>query len=74
MVALLAGISGKAAIKKFEKLGYRVVRQKGSHVRLWHTDSFRKPLTVPLQRELKIGLISQLISDAGINKEMFLDL
>jgi len=33
-MAKLPVISGVEAIKAFEKIGYRVVRQKGSHVRL----------------------------------------
>lgn len=71
----LAGISGQAAIKKFCQLGYTVVRQKGSHVRLRHPDAKRhKHLTIPTQRELKVGLLSQLIKDAGLDVNEFLNL
>ena len=41
-------ISGKKAIKKLEKIGYKVVRQSGSHMRMWHFfDKKKKPLTIP---------------------------
>lgn len=69
------GIFGKDAIKRFEKIGYRVVRQRGSHVRLHHIDtSHRPPLTIPLQKELKMDLLQQLIKDAGLSISDFSDL
>ena len=50
----LGGISGKKAIKKFQKLGYQVVRQKGSHARLKNLENKTyKSITVPIHRELK---------------------
>ncbi len=68
-------IPGADAIKKLEKLGYTVTRQKGSHVRLNHsTDSNKKPLTVPLHTELKTGLLNQILKDADISREQFSDL
>ncbi len=71
----LAGISGKEAIKRFQKIGYQVLRQQGSHVRLRHAfDSKRRPLTIPMHRELKFGLLRQLIKHADITVEEFLQL
>lgn len=71
----LGGISGKIAIKKFQALGYFVVRKKGSHVRLSHTKSTQyKSLTIPMHKELKVGLLSQLIKDAHLTVEEFLSL
>jgi len=71
----LAGISGEKAIKKFQKLGYQIVRQRGSHVRLRHPNNKQyRPLTIPLHKELKIGLLYQLLRDANINVDKFLEL
>lgn len=70
----LAGVSGQRAVKKFQQLGYDVLRQRGSHVRLRHPQNKRKPLTIPLHRELKFGLLRQLIKDASITVEDFNDL
>ena len=68
-------VSGADAIKKLERLGYAVTRQKGSHVRLHHpTDSNKKPLTVPIHAELKPGLLNQILKDADISREKFGDL
>ena len=72
---VLTGISGKETVKKFQVLGYQVVRQKGSHVRLVHPkpDAF-KPLTIPIHKELKIGLLTQLIKNTNLTIEEFLSL
>ncbi|OGF21513.1 hypothetical protein A2Y83_04535 [Candidatus Falkowbacteria bacterium RBG_13_39_14] len=68
-------ISGNAVIKKLEKHGYRVVRQKGSHVRLRHLNSFElKPITVPLHKTIKHGLLNQIIKDAKLTIEQFIEL
>ena len=65
-------VSGKEAIATLEKLGYRVVRQKGSHMRMRHTDASRhKPLTVPLHRELRPGLLRAVLHDAAITPAEF---
>ena len=63
---------GQEAVKIFCKIGYKVVRQRGSHIRLHH--SSRKPLTVPDHKELSKGLLRTLIRDAGISIEDFCNL
>ena len=63
-------LSGEDLIRILEKFGYVRVRQKGSHVRLRHsTDAGRKPLTVPLHKTLKRGLLHRLLRDARITEE-----
>lgn len=68
-------ISGKNAIKVFEKIGYKVVRQKGIHIRLRdYSNQLHKPITVPNHKELKPGLLRMLIKDANLTIEKFLSL
>lgn len=67
-------ISGKDLIKKLEKLGYRAVRQKGSHIRLLHDNSCYKPLTVPMHKFIKPGLLHKIIRDANLTLDDFLNL
>jgi len=68
-------ISGKDAIRVFDKIGYKVVRQKGSHIRLRDDNNqFHKPLTVPNHKVLKPGLLRMLIKDSGLTIESFLSL
>ena len=71
----LPAISGKKVIKKLKKLGYSVVRQKGSHVRLRNSDDLnRKPITVPIHKIIKPGFLHQIIKDANSSVEKFIDL
>lgn len=68
-------ISGRDAIAALQRLGYEVVRQKGSHVRLCHPrDPARLPVTVPDHRTLKPGLLRAIIRDAGVSVDEFIAL
>ncbi len=68
-------ISGKDTIRVFEKIGYRIVRQKRSHVRLRdNSNPYHKPITIPNHKVLKPGLLRKLIKDANLSVEEFLSL
>ncbi|MDO9536755.1 MAG: type II toxin-antitoxin system HicA family toxin [Thermoplasmata archaeon] len=63
-------VSGRDLIKALSKIGYEVVRQRSSHVRLKvHDGSGRKPLTVPLHDPIKPGLLGHIIKDANLTVE-----
>ena len=66
----LSNISGKKAIKIFEKLGYIQDHQTGSHVILWHPE--KSSLSIPNHKELAPGLLRSLIRQAGITIDEFL--
>lgn len=70
----LPQISGKDAVSKFHRLGYRGTRQKGSHVRLVSDIPGKRRLSVPLHEILKKGLLAQLIQDSGITMQEFIEL
>jgi len=59
-------ISGAQLIRVLERLGWEVVRQRGSHVRLRHPDR-RTFLVVPFHRELKRGTLRGILRDAGLD-------
>jgi predicted RNA binding protein YcfA (HicA-like mRNA interferase family) len=68
-------ISGREAVKVFQKIGYEIVRQRGSHLRLRDKkDPLHKPLTVPGHKEIKPGLLRKLIKDANLTVEQFVEL
>ncbi len=71
-MAELPRCSGAEAIRAFESLGYRQVRQKGSHVFLKREGS--NSISVPLHRTLAKGTLRALIRDAGITVEEFVAL
>jgi predicted RNA binding protein YcfA (HicA-like mRNA interferase family) len=61
--------SGQDAIRVFQKLGYQLDHQTGSHIILRHPQMRR--LTVPNHRELAKGTMRALIREAGLTKEEF---
>ena len=69
----LANISGKEAVKAFEKAGWRVAGQVGSHVVMIKT-GIRANLSVPQHKELSVGTLRALIRHAGLSVDEFLNL
>ena len=66
----LPRISGAAAVRTLEQLGFVVVRQRGSHVILRRGSS---GCVVPLHKELKVGTLSGVISQAGVTRDEFIE-
>jgi predicted RNA binding protein YcfA (HicA-like mRNA interferase family) len=62
-------ISATEAIKALERLGFAVVRQRGSHIVLRRDSS---GCIVPNHRELKIGTLSGVLKQAGISPDEFI--
>ncbi len=69
----LANISGKAAAKAFQKAGWQVRGQVGSHLVLTKP-GVRANLTVPQHAELAPGTLRGLIRTAGLTVDEFLNL
>ena len=69
----LSQISGRELIKKLQKCGFVVVRQKGSHIRLEkNTVEGTIKITVPNHSILKRGTLHHILKDAKIDiKEVF---
>jgi len=66
----LPRISGKDLLRILTKqFGFRVLRQKGSHVTLTNDKVF---ITVPLHPELDTGTLNAILKDANIDREDFL--
>ena len=65
--------SGRDAVKKFERAGWMVDRQVGSHVMLVKRD-YPYTLSVPQYKELGIGLLRKLLKQAEISVEDFNEL
>ncbi len=61
-------VSGAQLIRALEQVGWEVVRQRGSHVRLRHTDRTAF-LVIPLHRELKRGTLAGILRDAGLERD-----
>ena len=72
-VGKLANISGKDAAKVFQKTGWQVRGQVGSHLVLTKA-GIRANLTVPQHTELAPGTLRSLIRTAGLTVDEFLTL
>jgi predicted RNA binding protein YcfA (HicA-like mRNA interferase family) len=69
-------LSAQDLVKMLSKFGYRITRQKGSHIRLTLTNAKGEHhVTVPNHDTLKLGTLSFIIADVtaylGIDKEGF---
>lgn len=62
-------LSGEKIIRLFEKIGYREIRQRGSHIRLENEN--RPPITVPDYSTVGRGLLRKILRDAKISPEEF---
>jgi len=70
----LRRVSGQAAIRALEKLGFVQVRQRGSHVVLRkQTAGGTAGCVVPLHRELAIGTLRGILRQAGVTQEEFME-
>lgn len=69
----LANISGKDAVKVFQKAGWQVIGQVGSHIVL-SKQGVRVNLSIPQHKELSIGTLRALIRNSGLTVDEFLEL
>lgn len=69
----LGGISGKQAIKAFEKAGWQNLGRVGNHVVLIKA-GVRANLSIPQHKELSIGTLRKLIRIAELTVDEFLEL
>ena len=62
--------SGAEAVKKFQRAGWKVNRQKGSHIMMTKED-YEYTLSIPLHAELGPGILRKLIRQANVSIEAF---
>jgi len=63
------------AIKAFQRAGWYIDHQTGSHVIMCHQDNRPVTLSIPRhERDMPKGLLSGLIKDAGLSYEEFMQL
>ena len=70
MAERLLVCSGSAAVRKFERAGWTVARQRGSHVMLVKS-GYEYTLSIPQHEELGPGLLRKLIRQAALTVEEF---
>ncbi len=58
-------LSAAALARALALLGYRVVRQSGSHMRLTTTEHGEHHLTIPSHDPLRVGTLSAILADVA---------
>jgi predicted RNA binding protein YcfA (HicA-like mRNA interferase family) len=59
------GVSADRLIRVLERLGYTVIRQKGSHIRLFHQAAPIHSISIPLHNSLKIGTLHGILVEVA---------
>jgi predicted RNA binding protein YcfA (HicA-like mRNA interferase family) len=68
-------LSAKEIIRALEKAGFRVIRQKGSHISLYkRSDTKTYLVVVPNKPEVKRGTLLSILKQAGMSKDEFFSL
>jgi predicted RNA binding protein YcfA (HicA-like mRNA interferase family) len=62
-------VSGRETVRALERLGFAVVRQRGSHMVLRREAS---GCVVPDHREIKVGTLRGILRQAGVSMEEFI--
>ena len=65
----LPHVSGADVVRALQKLGFEVVRQKGSHVIMRRGAA---GCVVPQHREIKVGTLSGPLKQAGVPADDFM--
>ncbi|MBV9007691.1 MAG: type II toxin-antitoxin system HicA family toxin [Verrucomicrobia bacterium] len=63
-------VSSAEAVRRLERLGFRVVRQRGSHIVLRRGAA---GCVIPAHRELKVGTLAGALRQAGVSVQDFVE-
>ena len=66
-------LSAEDLIQKLKKLGYRVTRQTGSHIRLTNAQKGEHHITIPNHNPLRVETLSAILTDIGEHFSMTRD-
>jgi len=66
-------LSGRKAVRAFEKLGWQIARQRGSHI-IMVREGENVTLSIPDHKEVAKGTLRSLIRAAGITVDEFVRL
>jgi predicted RNA binding protein YcfA (HicA-like mRNA interferase family) len=73
-VSKLPAASCRQAVTAFQKVGYEIDHQTGSHVILRNREAPFRRLTIPNHKEIAKGTLRSLIREAGLTVEEFVAL
>jgi predicted RNA binding protein YcfA (HicA-like mRNA interferase family) len=63
-------VSGASLVRALARLGYRVTRQSGSHIRLTCEQPTQHHVTIPNHDSLRVGTLAAILSDVAAHHAM----
>ncbi len=72
-MAHLGPLPARKVFRALQALGFQMVRQKGSHVLFQHPDGRATVVPNHPTKEIHRGLLRQIIQDADVSVEEFLE-
>jgi predicted RNA binding protein YcfA (HicA-like mRNA interferase family) len=66
-------VSGADLARRLSRIGYRVTRQTGSHIRLTIDAPVQHHVTVPKHDALRLGTLSSILEDVAAHLEITRD-
>jgi predicted RNA binding protein YcfA (HicA-like mRNA interferase family) len=67
-------LPAKKVIRALERIGFQKIRHKGSHVIMRHADGRMTVIPMHKSEDLGPGLLLEIIKDAKLTQEEFIDL
>ena len=67
-------LTGLELIKILEKVGFKIIRQKGSHVFLKHQDNRTTIIPVHKGKDIDRALLRKILRDTKISPDKFKDI
>jgi len=71
MLARLPGVQARGILAALQKVGFDVIRQKGSHITLHNPLTDKTVLVSMHSGEFKRWLLKKIIKDAGLTEDQF---
>ena len=67
-------VTGTHVVRSLRKIGFELVRQRGSHAIMKHPDGRSTVVPIHGGETIGVGLMSKIQRDVGIDREAFIDL
>jgi len=66
-------VSGNDLARALSRVGYRVTRQTGSHLRLTHDVLDQHHVTIPAHQSLRVGTLAAILGEVASHLEISRD-
>ena len=74
MIDAIKPLPARKVIRALENIGFRQIRQKGSHLFMRHPDGRTTLITIHPGEEIGKGMIRKIINDAELTRDEWFEL